>query len=69
MVSTTSEKRLKPTSDESLFLVDAAERIAWHGEKVACPRCGMPLLYHEIGNSYSVTCTDIKCISIDCRGI
>jgi len=60
---------LKATRDEALFLVDAAERIAWYGEEVLCPRCGKILLYDEVGNSYTVACPDEGCISIDCRGI
>jgi len=69
MVSIMKKQRIKATRDEALFLVDAAERIAWHGEKVLCPRCGKILLYDEVGNSYTVACSDEECISIDCRGI
>ena len=69
MVSIINKQRLKATKDEALFLVDAAESIAWHDEEVLCPRCGKILLYNEVGNSFTVACSDEECISIDCRGI
>jgi len=69
MAAIISKQRKKPTNDEARLLVDAAERIAWNGDMVPCPRCGKPLLYDEVGNSYAVSCSDAECISIDCRGI
>ena len=61
--------KAKPTKEEANFLIDASRRIAWQREDVPCPRCGKLLAYTEIGNSYTVACSDDECISIGCRGI
>ena len=69
MELTMSRQKLKPTRDEASFLIDAAKRIAWYSEDVFCPRCGELLTYTEIGNSFTVACSDEMCISAGCRGI
>ncbi|MCL2498885.1 MAG: hypothetical protein FWE90_00945 [Defluviitaleaceae bacterium] len=69
MVATISKTRSKPTRDEAFALIDAATRIADFGESIPCPRCGQPLIYEDIGNSFIVECTDETCIRTGCRGI
>lgn len=38
-------------------------------ERVCCPRCGKPLSYQEIGNSYEVKCPTLDCIKMTVRGL
>jgi uncharacterized protein (DUF983 family) len=61
-------QRLKPTRDEVIQLIDAANSLAF-GISVPCPRCGKPLLFEEFGKSFEVKCSDDECISAGCRGI
>ena len=69
MVATITKTRIKPTKEEASYLIEVSPHIAWHGEDVACPRCGKLLIYTVFGNSSTVSCSDDECISTDCRGI
>ena len=57
------------TREELEFLINASVRIVRNGEDVHCPRCGKLLICETIGNSYTVACSDDKCISVGSRGL
>jgi len=65
----TSMNRLIPTKEEAFMLVEAATRIADHGETAPCPRCGELLIYEQMGNSFIIECSTDTCIRAGSRGL
>jgi hypothetical protein len=61
-------KRLRPTKEEVRKLVRASRELAL-GKKRLCPRCGKELILDIVGSSYTVMCSDEKCIETTLRGI
>ncbi len=50
--------------------INALERKAMDPQRdVFCPRCGKPLSYKSVGNSYEVKCPTKDCIKETVRGL